>query len=81
MPLLADVEDVPEVDEDADTDGGKGEEPDHLAAESAGKVEARREEPEPPHPRELAGRTLVRTLFYAGGRTGISFCGTEYNYR
>ena len=52
--LLADIKNVPEIDEHASTDSEEGKKADHLASESAGKEESSKAHPSPPLAGEFA---------------------------
>jgi hypothetical protein len=52
--LLADINNVPEVDEHASTDREEGEKANHLASKGAGKENASKAHPSPPFAGELA---------------------------
>lgn len=52
--LLADIENVPEIDEHASTDSEEGEKADHLASKSASKEKSCKAHPSPPLAGELA---------------------------
>jgi len=52
--LLADIENVPEIDKYASTDREKGEKADHLASKGAREENSSKAQPSPPFASELA---------------------------
>lgn len=52
--LLADINDVPEINKHASTDREEGEKADHLAPKGAGKEKSSKAHPSPPLASELA---------------------------
>jgi hypothetical protein len=52
--LLADIENVPEINEHASPDREEGEKADHLASKGAGKTNTSKAHPSPPFTSELA---------------------------
>jgi hypothetical protein len=53
--MLADIENVPEINKHASTDREEGEKANHLASKGAGKEKSSKAHPCPPLASELAG--------------------------
>lgn len=61
--LLADIENVPEVNEHASTNREEGKKADHLASKGTGKENSSKAQPSPPFASELA---VIRVRQRAG---------------
>jgi len=70
--LLADIENVPEIDEHASTNREEGEKADHLASKGARKENTCKAQPPPPFTSELA---VIEVRQRAG------MIGEEHAYR
>ena len=84
----ADVEDVPQVDDDGGPDGEERKEADHFARDGEREEDAREDEPGPPRARELAadgegaesaaavGESETEPKEGRGARTSSAACGS-----